>query len=101
MRNPIRLIIADDHALFRQGLRSLLRLHEEIQLVGEVETVGELRGVIAETPCDILLLDLQMERSSMDEIAELSRMTRVIVLTANESTEMRMRALRLGAKGIF
>ena len=49
MRNPIRLIIADDHALFRQGLRSLLRLHEEFQLVGEVETVGELRGIIAET----------------------------------------------------
>ncbi len=100
MRNPIRLIIADDHALFRQGLRALLRLHEEIQLVGEIETVGELRAIIAETPCDILLLDLQMERSSMDDIPELSRMTRVIVLTANESTEMGMRALRLGAKGI-
>ena len=36
----------------------------------------------------------------MDDIADLSRMTRVIVLTANESTEMGMRALRLGAKGI-
>jgi len=97
---PIRMIIADDHVLFRQGLRSLLRLHDDIELVGEVETVGELRGVVASIPCDILLLDLQMERSSMDEIAELSRLTKVIVLTANESTEMGKRALRLGAKGI-
>ena len=82
MRTPIRLIVADDHVLFRQGLRSLLRLHDEIELVGEVESVGELRGVVAETSCDILLLDLQMERSSMDDIAELSRLTKVIVLTA-------------------
>ena|ERR1700693_1933501 len=100
MRMPIRMIIADDHLLFRQGLRSLLRLRDDIELVGEVETVRDLDSVIASTPCDILLLDLQMERSSMDDIAELSRITKVIVLTANESTEMGMRALRLGAKGI-
>jgi len=100
MNRPIRLIIADDHLLFRQGLKSLLRLQDDLQLVGEVETVGELPRVVAETRCDILLLDLQMERSSMDEIANLSRLTKVIVLTANESTEMGKRALRLGAKGI-
>ena len=100
MGMPIRLIIADDHELFRQGLRSLLRLHDDLELVGEVETVGELRGVVASTQCDLLLLDLQMERSSMDEITELARLTKVIVLTANESTEMGKRALRLGAKGI-
>ena len=100
MRPKIRLIIADDHLLFRQGLISLLRLHDNLQLVGEVETVDELPRIVAETGCDILLLDLQMERSSMDEIANLSRLTKVIVLTANESTEMGKRALRLGAKGI-
>jgi two-component system response regulator DegU len=100
MRPLIRLVIADDHVLFRQGLRSLLRLHEEIALVGEVESVQDLKGVVEEAHCDILLLDLQMERSSMDDIAALSRLTKVIVLTANESTEMGMRALRLGARGI-
>ena len=100
MRPKIRLIIADDHLLFRQGLISLLRLQDNLQLVGEVETVDELPRIVAETGCDILLLDLQMERSSMDEIANLSRLTKVIVLTANESTEMGKRALRLGAKGI-
>jgi DNA-binding NarL/FixJ family response regulator len=100
MGPPIRLIIADDHLLFRQGLISLLRLQDDLQLVGEVETVGELPRIVAETGCDIVLLDLQMERSSMDEIASLSRLTKVIVLTANESTEMGKRALRLGAKGI-
>lgn len=96
----IRLTIADDHLLFRQGLRSLLQLHDDIEIVGEIETVADLRGVLAATTCDILLLDLQMERSSTDEISELSKITKVIVLTANESTEMGKRALRLGAKGI-
>jgi two-component system NarL family response regulator len=96
----IRLTIADDHLLFRQGLRSLLQLHDDIEIVGEIETVADLRVVLAATTCDILLLDLQMERSSTDEISELSQITKVIVLTANESTEMGRRALRLGAKGI-
>ena len=95
----IRLTIADDHLLFRQGLRSLLQLHDDIEIVGEVETVAGLRGVLAATTCDILLLDLQMERSSTDEISELSQITKVIVLTANESTEMGKRALRFGGEG--
>jgi two-component system, NarL family, response regulator len=100
MNSPIRLIIADDHALFRQGLKSLLRLQEDIDLVAEIESVGELQAVVGGAKCDILLLDLQMERSSIDDIAALSRLTKVIVLTANESTEMGMAALRLGARGV-
>ncbi|HXN85719.1 MAG TPA: response regulator transcription factor [Candidatus Binataceae bacterium] len=100
MRQPIRVIIADDHALFRQGLKSLLRLQPEIELVAETDSTQELRTVAESTPSDILLLDLQMERSSMDDIAHLSQLTQVIVLTANESTDMGMRALRLGARGI-
>src|ERR1700683_607936 len=100
MRQPIRVIIADDHALFRQGLKSLLRLQPEIELVAETDSTQELRTVAESTPSDILLLDLQMERSSMDDIAHLSQLTQVIVLTANESTDLGMRALRLGARGI-
>jgi two-component system, NarL family, response regulator len=100
MQPAIRVIIADDHALFRQGLKSLLRLQPDIELVAETDNTQELRGIVESTPSDILLLDLQMERSSMDEIAHLSQRTKVIVLTASESTDMGMRALRLGARGI-
>ena len=100
MRPPIRVIIADDHALFRQGLKSLLRLQPEVELVAETDNTQELRSLAESTPSDILLLDLQMERSSIDDIAHLSRLTKVIVLTASESTDMGMRALRLGARGI-
>jgi len=68
----IRLILADDHVLFRQGLVSLLRLESDIEVVAEVDRVADLDGVMAETPCDMLLLDFQMERWSMEEIPRLA-----------------------------
>jgi len=56
---PLRVIIADDHALFREGLKSLLKLHPEVSVVGEVESAADVGPAIARTPCDLLLLDLQ------------------------------------------
>lgn len=97
---PIRLIIADDHALFRQGLMSLLMLQPDIEVVAEVDQVGKLEDVIAELPCDILLLDLQMERWSMDDIPALAQKASIVVLTASESVENGMMALRFGARAI-
>jgi DNA-binding NarL/FixJ family response regulator len=96
---PIAFDIADDHALFRQGLRSLLAL-EGLEVVAEVEQASGLEAALAANPCDILLLDLQMEQWLMDQIAEISRKTTIIVLTANESVEAGLTALRLGARAI-
>jgi DNA-binding NarL/FixJ family response regulator len=97
---PLRLIIADDHALFRQGLKSLLLLQSETQVVAEIESADDVLPVVSATGCDVLLLDLQMDRWMMDDLPQLSRLTNVIVLTASESAENGVRALRLGAKGI-
>ena len=96
----IRLVIADDHALFRQGLRSLLQLQPDIEVVAEVSLADALVSTVVATPCDVLLLDLQMERWSMDEIPQLAQRASVIVLTATESAESGMAALRLGARAI-
>ncbi len=83
----IRLIIADDHALFRQGLRSLLLLQSDVEVVAELERADQLEPSLAADPCDILLLDLQMERWMMDQIAPLSTRTRVsFLLPARESS---------------
>jgi DNA-binding NarL/FixJ family response regulator len=97
---PLRLIIADDHALFRQGLKSLLLLQSETQVVAEIESADDVLPVVSATGCDVLLLDLQMDRWMMEDLPQLSRLTNVIVLTASESAENGVRALRLGAKGI-
>lgn len=96
---PLRLIIADDHALFRQGLRSLLTL-KGLEVVAEVEHVGSLKATLAANPCDILLLDLQMDQWAMDQISKLSRKTAVVVLTATESVEIGLTALHLGARAV-
>jgi two-component system NarL family response regulator len=100
MQTPIRLIIADDHALFRQGLKSLLLLQSEIKVIAEVERAADLRALLAVTQCDVLLLDLQMDEWLMDHISDLAKITSVIVLTASESGQTGVQALRLGARAI-
>jgi len=100
MNLPVRLILADDHELFRQGLRSLLLRQRDVQLVGEAETVDALFKQVAKIPCDILLLDLQMDRWAMDEIGRLAAHTRVVVLTANENAKTAATAMCLGARAI-
>jgi two-component system NarL family response regulator len=101
MQTPIRLIIADDHALFRQGLKSLLKLQPDLEVVAEAEGATELQTTLSNTPCDMLLLDLQMDRWLMDEIPRLAKVTAVIVLTASESGENGVQALRSGARAVI
>src|SRR6267154_1143762 len=96
----VRVIIADDHAMMRQGLKSLLRRNRDFQIVGEVERAAELPNAIASNSCDVLLLDLQMERWTVTDIEQLSRVTKVLVLTASEQNEDAIAALRMGARGI-
>jgi len=100
MTSPIRIVIADDHALFREGLKSLLRLRPSVEIVGEAESLEALDAVLAVTPCDILLLDLQMEKWSMDDIPRLAQRASVLLLTANESAASGMTALRMGARAV-
>lgn len=100
MNRPIRVVLADDHSLFRQGLRSLLRLQPDIEVLAEVERVGDIPAVLADQPCDVLLLDLQMDRSALDDIKSLSQITRVVVVTASELLNEALAAIRLGARGV-
>jgi DNA-binding NarL/FixJ family response regulator len=97
MEKRLRLIIADDHSLFRQGLKELLLLQPDVEVVGEVERLSELASMLTTTPCDVLLLDLQMERWVGGDIERMSLITRVVVLTASERKEDAMAALRMGA----
>ena len=100
MERPIRLVVADDHRIFRQGLKSLLKSEREVTVVGETDHVGDLAAVLAETPCDLLLLDLQMERSVIGDIESLSAQVPVIVLTASEIPADAVAALRSGARAV-
>jgi DNA-binding NarL/FixJ family response regulator len=100
MKTRLRLIIADDHLLFRQGLKSLLRLYPEVEVVGEIEHSRQLASILTTTRCDVLLLDLQMDRWLIADIERLRRITRIVVLTASERKEDAMAALQMGAHAI-
>ena len=74
----MRVAIADDHALFRQGLKSLLRLQPDVTVVAELERADALLSTLEQTPCDILLLDLQMERSAFVDIEVLAERVAIV-----------------------
>jgi DNA-binding NarL/FixJ family response regulator len=100
MEKRLRVIIADDHALFRQGLKLLLSTQDEIEVAGEADRFSQVAALLATITCDVLLLDLQMERWVMGDIQRLSRVTRIIILTASERKEDAIASLQLGARAI-
>ena len=97
---PVRVVIADDHALFRQGLKSMLRLEPSVSIVAEVERVAELVPSLEAARSDVLLLDLQMDRSTLTDIEGLARRVRVVVVTASEQPGEALAALRAGARAV-
>jgi len=100
MVGSIRIVIADDHALFREGLKSLLRLQSNVTVVADLERADALVSTLDSTPCDLLLLDLQMERAAFGDIEALAARVPVIVVTASERTEDAVASLRAGARGL-
>jgi two-component system, NarL family, nitrate/nitrite response regulator NarL len=103
-RSTIKILIADDHAIFRDGLRKLLDSEEEITVIGEARNGAECMRMLGKLKPDILLLDLRMPDT--DGFAVLEQVncdtipTRVIVLTAAEDDRDLVRAMRLGARGV-
>jgi len=101
MSTPLRLIVADDHTLFRQGLRSMLtNLQPDVSVVAEVERVSDVVPALDKTPCDILLLDLQMERNALADIEGLARRVPVVVVTASQQSAEALAAIRAGARAV-
>lgn len=98
--SSVRITIADDHALFRQGLRSLLERQEDIVVVAETDQLETLAELLTRTPCDILLLDLHMERRALSEIPGLAAHATVIVVTASDQVEELLAAVRAGARAV-
>jgi len=100
---PIKVVIADDHALFRDGLRKILSVEKDILVVGEAANGDEVSKVVERMKPDIMLLDLKMPKGdvvqNLLEIAARSPATRVMILTAFSDEENVLNAAKGGAKG--
>ena len=105
MTQRIHVLLADDHAVFRQGLRRLLETERDFQVVGEAANAQETVAQVGQLRPDILLLDLSMPgESGLDVLASLASLdaaVKTVVLTAEIDRDKMIRALQLGARGVL
>ncbi len=104
-RKPmIRIVIADDHPIVRDGLRKLLTLEDDFEVIGEAADGREVLDRLQELEPDILLLDLRMPNldglAALQVLQQSNNKTKVIVLTASEDKNEFVQAMKLGCSGI-
>src|ERR1700691_1897417 len=103
-KGMIRVLIADDHPIVRDGLKKLLSLEEDFTVVGEASDGCEVLDRVQELDPDVLLLDLRMPNldglSALQALQQTNKRTRVIVLTASEDKNEFVQAMKLGCSGI-
>jgi len=103
---PIRIVIADDHPIFRDGLRRLLEAEPDLKVIGEACDGAEAVKLAHQLKPDILLLDLAMPRHpGLEALRDMSagqqaNPVRVILLTAAAEKSQIVEALQLGARGV-
>jgi NarL family two-component system response regulator YdfI len=103
MSDPIRILVADDHLIIRQGLRLILETEDGFEMVGEAADGAEAVSLCADLKPDVVLMDLRMP--GMDGLTAIERLRAeqpgiaVVILTTFNEDDLMMRGLRDGAKG--
>jgi DNA-binding NarL/FixJ family response regulator len=101
---PIRILMIDDHAVLRTGLRMIIENHAGMIVVGEAENRSESLAAIANEAPDIILLDLDLgDENGLDLLPELIATVpdaRIILLTGLRDPQVQRRAILLGAMGL-
>lgn len=98
----IRVMLVDDHALFREGLRMLLEAQDDFAVVGEAGSAEEAMREARKTLPDIVVMDITMEGNGLEATRQILRAlpeTKVLILTMHGSNDYFFRALEAGAMG--
>ena len=99
----IRVVLADDHAVVRRGVRQILGDAGDIEVTGEARDYAELSALLRETPCDVLVLDISMPGKNGIEVLKSLRerlpKLQVLILSMFPEDQYALRALKAGAAG--
>ena len=103
MNQSIRIVLADDHSLVRDGIRALLEEDTNLQVIGEASNGKEAVAMVLEKKPDILIIDIRMpEMNGIDAVEELSGhsvTTKSIILSMHDSEEYILKSVSAGASG--
>lgn len=102
MSDLIHLVIADDHALFRDGLATILAAENDIKVVGQASSAAEALNLARELRPNIILLDIDMPGGGLQaaqSVAQDCPDTKIVMLTASEDDDHLVKALKSGARG--
>ena len=98
---PIKVIIADDHVLYRAGVKTALSAKKDVKVVAEADNGNHLLNMLKMIPADVILLDIQMPImdgiTALPEIKKLYPATKVIMLTMMDDHSMITKLMELGA----
>ena len=98
----VRVLICDDHPIFREGLKMTLSFHPDIRVVGEAGSAAELFELLGRTACDVLVLDISLpDRNGLEVLGELREAgtgPAVVVLSMHSEQQYAVRAIRAGAR---
>ena len=101
----IRILMVDDHSLFRESLGRFLEIEPEVRVVGKCATIAETLETIDRTEVDVILLDYDLgDEHGLDLLTELKRRgsgARALMVTAGVSDDTAVRVMEAGAAGIF
>ena len=101
--DPIRILIADDHALFRRGLEMVLKEEPGIELVGQASDGAEAVQMARETLPDVVLMDIRMPKitgiEAARQVKEVAPSAKIVMLTISDEKEDLVGAIRAGASG--
>jgi len=101
LNEPIRVIIADDHVLFRSGVRAALSVKKDVELVAEADNGMQLLNLLKHTEADVVLLDIQMPImdgiATLPEIRKLYPQIKVIILSMHNDHSMISKLMEIGA----
>ena len=100
---PIRVIIADSQAIFRVGIRKVLAVEDDLRVVGQAETLGQVISAVQKFPADILLFESRISPNPAEAASEVLKkapQTKLIMMTGDIDAEQTVEYLRRGVRGI-